>query len=114
MKTKDEQHLEYRIKCAEIDGYKNLHTNKIGWCVEMINEPHEYKHTPDYLDDASIDAVVRKLRESQLQAYWENLERVCKKNCCELLRATPEQKAEAMRRTLQANAEADPQKRSEV
>lgn len=104
----------YRQKCAEIDGWKFHIENELGlrWykLPPFRNLTPEYE-LPTYLDDASIDAVIRKLDDEQFSIYVLELMRVLSHPCEGLhhyqnegvkkaLKATQEQKAEALYRTL--------------
>lgn len=91
----DKRYDEYRRKCAEIDGW----TVKEIWSTALPVKCFR-SEVPSYLDDASIDAVVRKLDYNQLILYSFSLEDITGNQGLWLLRATPEQKAEALCRTL--------------
>lgn len=109
MTPTDKRYDEYRMKCADVDGILKIYTADDG-VLRGNYKPDDLRYfqidirVPTYLDDASIDAVVRKLDDKKLKVYWTELLKIILPsglgNIQEILKATPEQKAEALARTL--------------
>ena len=114
MTPQDKRYEEYRRKCAEIMGHKPCRVpsqskgdpGPRGWTDSMGREGWKaINRLPTYLDDASIDAVVRKLDDSQCWEYYNALVSMFDASkgqpaYVKMHRATAEQKAEALCRTL--------------
>ena len=97
----------YRQKCAEICGWKLItgDAKVVDYWLSPDGKSTDarFNMIPTYLDDASIDAVVRKLDDRQLFDYSDNLIEVMGDDfrCSQHIhKATEEQKAEALCRTL--------------
>ena len=114
MTPNDKRYDQYRRKCAKIHGtfktdipvmehYYGGNDQQIGVRESRMDE------LPTYLDDASIDAVVRKLDGKQVSSYVSELNDGFSisdiEDAVEMFRATPEQKSEALCRTLMGGKE---------
>ena len=96
MTPQDKRYNEYREACAKVDGF--VPENRRMTCGNLVCEFSTKTEPPAYLLDGEIDAVVRKLSVPAVQSYHENL---CKLRLDGIaFRARPEQKAEALCRTL--------------
>lgn len=98
---------QYRVKCAEIEGYKHIIEASGRVVGYMYNEKTSVLsdiYIPAYDTDADIDRVVRLLDAKQIVKYATELNEGFTisdiDDVADILQETPEQKRMALMRTL--------------